>query len=66
MCRCGPLTWMNWATLPLRGGAATLDIQTEGGETVQAEAKFVVVWKRQADGSWKWDTDCFNFDAPLG
>ncbi len=47
-------------------GAATLDIQTEGGETVHAEAKFVVVWKRQADGSWKWDTDCFNFDAPLG
>ena len=47
-------------------GAATLDIQTAGGETVHAEAKFVVVWKRQADGSWKWDTDCFNFDAPLG
>ena len=47
-------------------GAATLDIQTGGGETVQATIKFVVVWKRQADGSWKWDTDCFNFDAPLG
>ena len=47
-------------------GAATLDIQIEGGRIVQAEAKFIVVWKRQADGSWKWDTDCFNFDAPLG
>ena len=47
-------------------GAATLNIQTESGDTVQAEAKFIVVWKRQADGAWKWDLDCFNFDAPLG
>lgn len=47
-------------------GAATLNIQTDGGDEAQAEAKFVVIWKRQADGAWKWDTDCFNFDAPLG
>ncbi len=47
-------------------GAATLNIQTEGEDSAQAEGKFVVIWKRQADGSWKWDTDCFNFDAPLG
>ena len=47
-------------------GAATLEIQTEGGQTVQASAKFIVVWKRQADGSWKWDWDCWNMDAPMG
>ena len=47
-------------------GAATLNIRTEGGGTIQAEAKFVIVWKRQADGVWKMDVDCFNFDAPLG
>ncbi len=47
-------------------GAATLTIQTESGDSVDAEAKYVVIWKRQTDGSWKWDTDCFNFDAPLG
>ncbi len=47
-------------------GAGTLEIQTEGGETVQASAKFIVVWKRQADGSWKWDWDCWNMDAPIG
>ena len=47
-------------------GAATLNIQTESGDTVQAEAKFIIVWKRQADGAWKWHLDCFNFDAPLG
>lgn len=47
-------------------GAATLEIQTEGGQTVQASAKFIVVWKRQADGSWKWDWDCWNMDASMG
>ncbi len=47
-------------------GAATLEIQTEGGQTVQASAKFIVVWKRRADGSWKWDWDCWNMDAPMG
>ncbi len=47
-------------------GAATVDIQGEGGQTMQASAKFIVLWKRQADGAWKWHWDCFNFDAPLG
>ncbi len=47
-------------------GAATVEIQGEGGQTVQASAKFIVLWRRQADGAWKWHWDCFNFDAPLG
>ena len=47
-------------------GAVTIDIQGEGGQTTQASAKFIVLWKRQADGAWKWHWDCFNFDAPLG
>ena len=47
-------------------GAATMDIQLEGGQTVQASAKYLVLWRRQADGTWKWDWDCFNFDAPMG
>lgn len=47
-------------------GAATIDIQGESGQTVQASAKFIVLWRRQADGTWKWQWDCFNFDAPLG
>lgn len=46
-------------------GAATVDIQAEGGQTTQATAKFVVIWKRQGDGTWKWAVDCFNFDAPM-
>jgi len=47
-------------------GAATVDIQGEGGQSIQASGKFIVFWKRQADGAWKWHWDCFNFDAPLG
>ena len=47
-------------------GAATVDIQGEGGQAIQASGKFIVFWKRQADGAWKWHWDCFNFDAPLG
>lgn len=47
-------------------GAATIDIQGEGGQTMQASAKFIVLWRRQSDGAWKWHWDCFNFDAPLG
>jgi ketosteroid isomerase-like protein len=34
------------ATLALASGAATI--------------KFVVVWRRQADGQWKWATDIWN------
>ena len=47
-------------------GAVTVDIQGEGGQTTQALGKFIVLWKRQADGAWKWHWDCFNFDAPMG
>ncbi len=47
-------------------GTATIDIQGEGGQTTQASAKFIVLWRRQPDGAWKWHWDCFNFDAPLG
>jgi uncharacterized protein (TIGR02246 family) len=47
-------------------GAATVQIQGEDGQTMQASAKFIVLWKRQTDGAWKWHWDCWNFDAPLG
>ncbi len=47
-------------------GAGTVHIQGEGGQTMEASAKFIVLWKRQADGAWKWHWDCWNFDAHLG
>ena len=47
-------------------GTATVNIQGEGGQMMEASAKFIVLWKRQADGVWKWHWDCWNFDAHLG
>ena len=38
-------------------GEYTLDLAA--GED---KGKFVVVWKRQPDGSWKWHLDIFNSD----
>ena len=61
-----PLDLVEMGDQAVERGAATVDIQGEGGQTVQATAKFVVLWKRQADGAWKWHWDCFNFDAPMG
>jgi ketosteroid isomerase-like protein len=28
------------------------------------KGKFIVVWKRQPDDSWKWQVDIFNSDLP--
>jgi uncharacterized protein (TIGR02246 family) len=36
----------------------------EGGETVSGKGKFLTIFVRQADGSWKIAIDCFNDDAP--
>ncbi len=41
-------------------GTAVLNIQTPDGQMVTQHAKYVVVWKRQASGAWKWDTDIWN------
>ncbi len=38
---------------PKAGGAATL-----------VDGKFLAIWKRQADGSWKMYIDCFNSNVP--
>ena len=34
------------------------------GETVKAEGKFLTVFEKQADGSWKIARDIFNYNAP--
>jgi uncharacterized protein (TIGR02246 family) len=41
-------------------GRVSLTIQPEGKEPTTAAAKYVVVWKRQADGSWKLHRDIWN------
>lgn len=36
-----------------------------GGETTKVSGKYLTIFARQADGSWKIARDCFNYDAPL-
>ena len=44
-------------------GSVSLRIQTPGTEPTTVAAKYVVVWKRQTDGSWKLHRDIWN-DLP--
>ena len=41
-------------------GNVSLTIQSAGKEPTTAMAKYVVVWKRQVDGSWKLHRDIWN------
>ncbi len=41
-------------------GKVALTVQPEGKEPTTVAAKYVVVWKRQADGSWKLHRDIWN------
>ena len=41
-------------------GKVSLTVQAHGNEPTTAGAKYVVVWKRQADGSWKLHRDIWN------
>jgi uncharacterized protein (TIGR02246 family) len=37
----------------------------EGGDTTTAVGQWVIIFQRQADGSWKIATEIWNRDAPL-
>jgi len=41
-------------------GNATLEIQPQGGSASTDTVKYVVVWKRGADNSWKLAADIWN------
>ena len=45
-------------------GTYTLDIQPPGGDAAKDVGKYVIIWKRQADGAWKLAVDIFNSDLP--
>jgi uncharacterized protein (TIGR02246 family) len=45
-------------------GKFTLKIQPEGQEPIEQKGKYVVVWKKTADGSWKLHVDIFNYTLP--
>ena len=46
-------------------GTYSMVVTPPGGEPVSDKGKYVEVWKRQADGSWKVAIDTFNSDLPL-
>jgi ketosteroid isomerase-like protein len=45
-------------------GTYTFDFMDAGGKTVKDRGKYLEVWKRQADGSWKCSADAWNSDLP--
>ncbi len=46
-------------------GKYSLTIQAEGQAAMADSGKYVVVWKRQADGTWKLHVDIWNSSMPL-
>ena len=45
-------------------GAYTLTVNDATGTPMTEKGKYVTVWKKQADGTWKVEQDIFNADAP--
>lgn len=54
---CGSGDWLHEL------GKGILKIKPEGQEPIEQEAKYVVVWKRTADG-WKYQWDIWNSSMP--
>lgn len=46
-------------------GAYTMKLQPSGADVVNDSGKYVVIWKRQGDGSWKLAVDIWNSDLPM-
>ncbi len=46
-------------------GEYTLQIEMPGGEPLNDQGKYVVIWKQAADGSRKLAVDIWNTDEPL-
>ena len=46
-------------------GSMEMTITPKGGKAMADKGKFIVVWKRQADGSWKIVRDISNSNLPM-
>ena len=56
-----PVSVETWGDAAREIGRFTLDVPGQGGETATVEGKYVVVWKRTAEG-WRLDTDIWNLN----
>ena len=45
-------------------GTYTFDFKDASGKTVKDRGKYLEVWERQPDGSWKCSADAWNSDLP--
>lgn len=50
--------------LGFSSGAYEMSFKDPAGNTISDHGKYVIVWKRQADGSWKVVRDISNSDLP--
>jgi len=46
-------------------GKTKVRIQPEGQPAMTDSTKYLVIWKRQADGKWKVCVDIWNFSVPM-
>jgi len=46
-------------------GNYTLKLQLEGQGNFEEKGKYVLIWKKMADGTWKRHVDIWNSDAPM-
>ena len=46
-------------------GAYQMSFKDTGGKVVTDRGKYVTVWKKQTDGSWRVALDIFNSDLPM-
>ena len=56
-----PVSVETWGDAAREIGRFTLEAPGQGGETATVEGKYVVVWKKTADG-WRLDTDIWNLN----
>ncbi len=45
-------------------GKYQMSFSDPSGKTISDNGKYVTVWKKQADGTWKVQLDIFNTDLP--
>ena len=56
--------WKRTQHFPYTSGTTEMNFKDASGKTNHDKGKYLTVWKKQADGSWKVLYDMFNSDLP--